>query len=39
MANSAETFVVEADKRGLDWRLLAAISGVESAFVSYQENK
>lgn len=32
MANSAETFVKEADKYGLDWRLLAAISGVESAF-------
>ncbi len=28
----AETFVVEADKYGLDWRLVAAISGVESAF-------
>jgi len=32
MANSAETFVREADKHGLDWRLLASISGVESAF-------
>ncbi len=32
MASSAETFVKEADKHGLDWRLLAAISGVESAF-------
>lgn len=32
MASSAETFVVEADKHGLDWRLLASISGVESAF-------
>jgi hypothetical protein len=28
----AETFVVEADKYGLDWRLVASISGVESAF-------
>jgi hypothetical protein len=28
----AETFVVEADKYDLDWRLVAAISGVESAF-------
>ena len=32
MAASAETFVIEADKYGLDWRLLASISGVESAF-------
>lgn len=32
MTKSAETFVVEADKHGLDWRLLASISGVESAF-------
>ena len=32
MANNAETFVVEADKYGLDWRLVASISGVESAF-------
>lgn len=28
----AQTFVVEADKYGLDWRLIASISGVESAF-------
>ena len=28
----AEVFVIEADKYGLDWRLAAAISGVESAF-------
>ena len=28
----AEVFVQEADKYGLDWRLVAAISGVESAF-------
>lgn len=32
MANNAETFVREADKYGLDWRLIASISGVESAF-------
>lgn len=28
----AEVFVTEADKYGLDWRLVASISGVESAF-------
>ncbi len=28
----AEVFVTEADKYGLDWRLVAAISGVESSF-------
>lgn len=28
----AEVFVVEADRYGLDWRLVASISGVESAF-------
>jgi hypothetical protein len=28
----AETFIVVADEFGLDWRLVAAISGVESAF-------
>lgn len=28
----AEVFVTEADKYGLDWRLVVAISGVESAF-------
>ncbi|MGI6423645.1 MAG: hypothetical protein ACOX0X_03490 [Candidatus Dojkabacteria bacterium] len=28
----AKTFIEEADKYGLDWRLVAAISGVESAF-------
>lgn len=32
LANSAETFVREADKNNLDWRLVAAISGVESWF-------
>lgn len=30
MASSAATFVREADKNNLDWRLVAAISGVES---------
>lgn len=28
----AKTFIEEADKYGLDWRLAASISGVESAF-------
>lgn len=28
----AEVFIKEADRHGLDWRLLVAISGVESAF-------
>lgn len=32
MAQYAQTFVTEADKYGLDWRLVASISGVESAF-------
>lgn len=32
MAKSADTFIEEADKYGLDWRLVASISGVESAF-------
>lgn len=32
MAKYAEVFVEEADKQGLDWRLIASISGVESAF-------
>ncbi len=32
MAPYAETFITEADKYGLDWRLVASISGVESAF-------
>ncbi len=32
MTNNAETFIKEADKYGLDWRLLPSISGVESAF-------
>lgn len=37
----AEVFVTEADKYGLDWRLVAAISGVESAFgnlIPYQSH-
>lgn len=28
----ADVFVTEADKQGLDWRLVAAISGIESNF-------
>lgn len=32
MSPYAETFITEADKYGLDWRLVASISGVESAF-------
>ncbi len=32
MAPYAETFVAAADKGGMDWRLVASISGVESAF-------
>lgn len=32
MAPYAETFVDSADEAGLDWRLVASISGVESAF-------
>lgn len=32
LADSAETFVREADRNNLDWRLVAAISGVESWF-------
>lgn len=32
MAPYASTFVEQADEYGLDWRLAAAISGVESAF-------
>jgi hypothetical protein len=32
MAKYAEIFIIEADRYGLDWRLVAAISGVESAF-------
>lgn len=28
----ADVFIIEADKYGLDWRLVASISGVESAF-------
>jgi len=32
MAPYAEIFIIEADRHGLDWRLVASISGVESAF-------
>ncbi len=32
LAASAETFVAEADKNNIDWKLLASISGVESTF-------
>jgi hypothetical protein len=32
MVNHAELFIIEADRYGLDWRLIVAISGVESAF-------
>jgi len=32
MYPNAATFIEEADKYGLDWRLVASISGVESAF-------
>jgi len=32
LANKAGFFVIEADRLDLDWRLVAAISGVESTF-------
>lgn len=32
MAPYADVFITEADRYGLDWRLVASISGVESAF-------
>lgn len=32
MSPYAETFITEADEYGLDWRLVASVSGVESAF-------
>ena len=32
LADEAETFVEEADKNNLDWKLVAAIAGVESTF-------
>ncbi|MFH1833203.1 MAG: hypothetical protein ABH816_03535 [Candidatus Levyibacteriota bacterium] len=32
LAANADTFVEEADKNNLDWRFVAAISGVESTF-------
>ncbi|MCA9375027.1 glucosaminidase domain-containing protein, partial [Candidatus Dojkabacteria bacterium] len=37
----AEVFIQEADKYGLDWRIVASISGVESAFgnlIPYRSN-
>ena len=32
LADKADVFVAEADKNNIDWRLVAAISGVESTF-------
>lgn len=32
LTDSAETFIGQADKNKIDWKLLAAISGVESTF-------
>jgi hypothetical protein len=32
LAAEAETFVAEADRNNLDWKLVAAIAGVESTF-------
>ena len=32
LADNAQTFVEEADKYNLDWRLVASIAGVESTF-------
>ncbi len=32
LSDSAQTFVSEADKYNLDWKLVAAISGLESGF-------
>ena len=32
LAGEAATFIQEADKNGLDWKLVAAIAGVESTF-------
>lgn len=32
LADSAETFVEQADKYNIDWKLVAAISGLESGF-------
>lgn len=37
----ADVFIIEADKYGLDWRLVASITGVESAFgnmIPYKSN-
>ncbi len=32
MADSAQTFITEADRHGIDWRWVPAIAGVESSF-------
>lgn len=32
LADHADTFVEQADKNGLDWKFVAAISGLESSF-------
>ena len=32
LAEHADTFIAEADKHNLDWKMVAAISGVESGF-------
>jgi hypothetical protein len=32
LADSADTFIKEADKNNLDWRLVVSISGLESGF-------
>ena len=35
LSDYADTFVTEADKYGVDWKLLPAISGLESSFGLY----
>lgn len=35
LAEHADTFVKEADRYNIDWRLIAAISGVESTFARF----
>lgn len=35
LADSAETFIKTADKYNIDWRLVAAISGIESTFAKH----
>src|SRR5690348_2794535 len=32
LADDAKTFVAQADRNNLDWKLVAAIAGVESTF-------